>query len=174
MLAAVFLAYHIVHSYVLGGTGGWDYLSYDAQHKHLFISRGTHVMVVDPYAGTVIGDIPGTPGVHGIAVVSPSISTLPTGAGTDATRFYAGGQLAFAPNGRDATLTIVHEDSPDTFTVVQNAATQTGARTMEIDPDTGAVFFVAAKVQINPNATGYRDRYHVIPGTFTLLVLEPT
>src|ERR1700720_498423 len=60
--------FHVKQKYVLGGDGGWDYLTFDAAGKRLFISRGTHVMVVDPYKGSVVGDIPNTPGVHGIAL----------------------------------------------------------------------------------------------------------
>src|SRR5712671_3453000 len=60
--------YQLKQKYVLGGDGGWDYLTFDPAGKRLFISRGTHVMVVDPYKGTVLGDIPNTPGVHGIAL----------------------------------------------------------------------------------------------------------
>src|SRR5450432_3107625 len=51
----------------LGGTGGWDYLEVDPATHRLFISRGTHVVVVDPEQGKIIGDIPDTQGVHGIA-----------------------------------------------------------------------------------------------------------
>src|SRR6185437_8067816 len=60
--------YQVKQKYVLGGDGGWDYLTFDPAGKRLFISRGTHVMVVDPYKGSVIGDIPDTTGVHGIAL----------------------------------------------------------------------------------------------------------
>ena len=60
--------YEIKQKYVLGGEGGWDYLTYDPAGKRLFISRGTHVMVVDPAKGSVVGDIPDTAGVHGIAL----------------------------------------------------------------------------------------------------------
>lgn len=60
--------YRAAQTYVLGGDGGWDYLTYDGGSKRLFISRGTHVMVVDPSAGKVVGDIPDTGGVHGIAI----------------------------------------------------------------------------------------------------------
>src|ERR1051326_2418559 len=60
--------YEVKQKYVLGGDGGWDYLTFDPAGKRLFISRGTHVMVVDPYKGSVVGDIPDTAGVHGIAL----------------------------------------------------------------------------------------------------------
>jgi len=60
--------YQVKQKYVLGGDGGWDALTFDPAGKRLFISRGTHVMVVDPYKGTVLGDIPDTQGVHDIAL----------------------------------------------------------------------------------------------------------
>ena len=61
--------YHLVKKVKLGGTGGWDYLEVDFATHRLFISRGTHVIVVDPEQGKIIGDIPDTQGVHGIAPV---------------------------------------------------------------------------------------------------------
>ncbi len=66
--AAPGIAYTLARSVPLPGDGGWDYLTYDAAGKRLFISRATRVMVVDPAAGTVVGEIPDTPGVHGIAL----------------------------------------------------------------------------------------------------------
>ena len=60
--------YHIVATYKLGGEGGWDYLTVDANARRLFISRATHVMVLDTDSGKTVGDIPDTPGVHGIAL----------------------------------------------------------------------------------------------------------
>jgi DNA-binding beta-propeller fold protein YncE len=62
--------YHLLKKIKLGGEGGWDYLSVDSATHRLFISRGTHVVVVDLEQGTVVGDILNTPGVHGIALVS--------------------------------------------------------------------------------------------------------
>jgi len=61
--------YHLIKKVKLGGEGGWDYLTVDAAGRRLFISRGTHVMVVDADSGKVLGDIPNTAGVHGIALV---------------------------------------------------------------------------------------------------------
>ena len=61
--------YHLIKKVKLGGEGGWDYLTVDPASQRLFISRGTHVMVVDADEGKVVGDIPNTQGVHGIALV---------------------------------------------------------------------------------------------------------
>jgi DNA-binding beta-propeller fold protein YncE len=58
----------VTKNYKLGGEGGWDYLTIDPASRHLFISRGTHVMVIDADSAKSVGDIPDTPGVHGIAL----------------------------------------------------------------------------------------------------------
>ncbi len=58
--------YHVIKQYKLGGEGGWDYLTLDAKTHRLYISRSTHVMVVDADSGALVGDIPDTAGVHGI------------------------------------------------------------------------------------------------------------
>lgn len=52
----------------LGGSGGWDYLAFDAPSRHLFVSRSDRVLVIDVDAGKKIGTITGTAGVHGIAL----------------------------------------------------------------------------------------------------------
>jgi DNA-binding beta-propeller fold protein YncE len=60
--------YHIIKKLKLGGEGGWDYLTVDGAARRLYISRSSHVMVIDLDTDKVVGDIPNTPGVHGIAV----------------------------------------------------------------------------------------------------------
>src|SRR5579872_4645581 len=60
----------VIKTYQLGGDGGWDYLNIDPQSHHLFISRSTHVLIIDTESGKPVGDIPDTPGVHGIALAN--------------------------------------------------------------------------------------------------------
>jgi DNA-binding beta-propeller fold protein YncE len=60
--------YHIIKRLKVGGEGGWDYLTVDNAARRLYLSRSTHVMVIDLDTEKVIGDIPNTPGVHGIAI----------------------------------------------------------------------------------------------------------
>src|SRR5579871_6820149 len=91
-LAAVSLAaagpgYHVVKTYKVGGDGGWDYLTADTSARRLYISRGTHVMVLDLDSGKTVGDIPDTPGVHGIAL-APELGK------------------GFTSNGREGTVSI--------------------------------------------------------------------
>ncbi|MFI5214382.1 MAG: YncE family protein, partial [Gemmatimonadales bacterium] len=79
--------YHVTGRYALGGEGGWDYVIADAAHGHLYVSRGTHTMVVSLQDGSVVGDIPNTLGVHGIA-------------------FEHENHHGFTSNGRDTSVTI--------------------------------------------------------------------
>ena len=60
-------SYHLARKIALTGDGRWDYLALDSAAKRLYVSRSTHVNVVDLTTGTVVGDIPDTSGVHGIA-----------------------------------------------------------------------------------------------------------
>jgi ribosomal protein L24E len=61
-----------VQKFNIGGDGGTDYLTAEPGTGRVFVSRGSHVMVLDGNKGTIIGDIPETPGTHGIALVPAS------------------------------------------------------------------------------------------------------
>lgn len=100
------------------------------------------------------------------------ITTVPIGRGVDACRFDEATGLAFASNG-DGTLTVIHEDSPDKYSVVGNVTTKQGARTMELDPATHRLFTASADFGPVPAAQpGQRRRPPVLPGTFALLELD--
>jgi hypothetical protein len=60
--------YHLLEKIAVGGEGGWDYLTLDAAARRLYVSRGTRVVVLDVDSGKTVGEIPGTEGVHGIAL----------------------------------------------------------------------------------------------------------
>ncbi len=74
--------YHIIDSLRLGGEGGWDYLTVDPVAHRVYVSRGTHMQVVDTKTLTLIGDFPNTPGIHGIALV-PALNKGYTSNGRD-------------------------------------------------------------------------------------------
>ena len=101
------------------------------------------------------------------------VASLPTGDGTDATAFDPSSQLAFSSNG-DGTMTVIHEDSPNKFSVVDNVMTQKGARTMTLDPKTHRIFLDSAQFGPPPAPTAERPRPRpsIVPGTFTLLVVD--
>jgi DNA-binding beta-propeller fold protein YncE len=110
--------YHVVNTYKLGGDGGWDYLTVDASTRRLYISRSTHVMVVDADTGKSIGDIADTPGVHGIAL-APELGR------------------GFVSNGREGTVSIF-----DLKTLATSSKVKVGENPDAIlyDPATKRVF----------------------------------
>jgi DNA-binding beta-propeller fold protein YncE len=61
--------YHVIKQTLLGGEGGWDYVTVDPDAHRVYIPRGTHVMVVDEQTHMTIADIPGMRGIHGVALV---------------------------------------------------------------------------------------------------------
>src|SRR5437867_11179044 len=62
-------SYHVAGRIPLAGEGGWDYLTVDTVAHRLYVSRGTHVAVIDLDRDSVVGYIPNTIGVHGIEFV---------------------------------------------------------------------------------------------------------
>ncbi|HEY3781564.1 MAG TPA: hypothetical protein VGL56_10800 [Fimbriimonadaceae bacterium] len=62
--------YHLEKEIKVGGDGAWDYLAVDSKSHRLYLSRSSHVMVIDTTNNSVVGDIPDTPGVHGAAIVT--------------------------------------------------------------------------------------------------------
>src|SRR5438067_4324225 len=62
--------YHVIKTIPVGGEGGWDYVYVDSAARRVYVSRGTHVVVLNADTYAVVGDIPDTQGVHGIAVAS--------------------------------------------------------------------------------------------------------
>jgi YVTN family beta-propeller protein len=311
--------YKVVNTVKLGGEGGWDYLYYDKDGQRLFITRGSHVMVVDTNTLKVSGDIPDLSGIHGVALApelgrgfisnggdntvtifdlktlkkldsvkvgerpdailydpftkhvftfnarskdstvvdaasgkvvgtvplggkpefavsdgkgkvyaniedkseivaidatklsvlnrwslspcqEPSalafdvthhrlfagcdnkmmavvdsesgkvVTTVPIGAGVDAGRFNSNTQEVFMSCGGDGVLTIIHEDSPDKYTVTQNLATAKGARTMAMDYASNTAYLVTAQREATPPAPGQRPA--MVPGSFELIVVK--
>ncbi|MFY9803576.1 MAG: hypothetical protein WA211_19675 [Candidatus Acidiferrales bacterium] len=101
-------------------------LAMDARHRRLFAVCDNNVMaVVNADTGKVLA--------------TPKI-----GDGPDAAGFDPRTELAFSSNGRSGTLTVVHEDSPDKFTVVEDVPTKRYARTMAIDFKTHNIFLPVA------------------------------
>jgi DNA-binding beta-propeller fold protein YncE len=62
--------YHVIKTVPVGGEGGWDYIYVDSDARRVYVSRGTHTMVLDADTYAVVGDIPDTQGVHGVAIAS--------------------------------------------------------------------------------------------------------
>jgi YVTN family beta-propeller protein len=62
--------YSVVKKIPIPGQGSWDYLSVDEAARRLYVSHGTQVEVIDVDSGNIVGSIPNTPGVHGIAIAA--------------------------------------------------------------------------------------------------------
>jgi hypothetical protein len=101
------------------------------------------------------------------------LATPAIGEGVDATAFDAETGLAFASCG-EGVLSVIHEDSPDKFSMVENVPTQTGARTMALDSKTHNVYVVTAKFGPPPAATADNPhpRRSIVPDSFVVLVLS--
>jgi len=309
--------YRVARTIAVGGDEGWDYVAVDSTMRRVYVSHGSHVVVLDADAGSVVGDISDTQGVHGIAIApdagrgftsngrantatifdlktlktlgtvktganpdaiiydpatkriftmngrsqdatainaadgtvagtlalggkpefavadgkgsiyvniedkaelvhfdsktlevlhrwsiapcqDPSglaadwkshrlfagcgnklmavvnadngkiVATLPIGEGVDANAFDPETKLAFASTG-DGNLTVVHQDSPDKYSVLQNLATKKSARTMGLDLKTHSIFLPAA--EFDPPAPGER-RGKIKSGSFVVLAAE--
>jgi YVTN family beta-propeller protein len=98
------------------------------------------------------------------------VTTVPIGGGPDAVRYDAQTGLIFSSNG-EGTLTVIRQDSADTYEVVETVPTARGARTMELDPETHHVFVVTAEFGPAPEPTKEqpRPRPTIVPGSFMVL-----
>jgi YVTN family beta-propeller protein len=98
------------------------------------------------------------------------VATVPIGSGPDAVRYDAGSRLVFSSNG-EGTLTVVKQESPDKYSVLETVTTAARARTMELDPKTHHVFVVTAEFGPAPAPTKEqpRPRPAVVPGSFMVL-----
>jgi DNA-binding beta-propeller fold protein YncE len=129
-------------------------MAIDVAHHRLFSGCRSGVLAVSDYeAGKVV-------------------ATAPIGSGVDGTGYDPASSDVFASN-LDGTLTIIHQDAPDRYRVIQTLQTAAASRNMGLDPTNHRVFIAAAK--FGPpaaGATGSRARGPVLPGSFALLVVE--
>ncbi len=128
-------------------------MAVDTVHHRVFSGCRSGVMAVSDYqAGKVV-------------------ATVPIGMGVDGAGYDAASGNAFASNA-DGTLTVIHQDTPDQYHVAENVQTPERARNMGLDPTNHRVFIVSAKFgEVPAGATG-RGRPPVLPGSFTLMVIE--
>ncbi len=111
--------YKVVGKIKIGGEGGWDYLLSDAATHRLYVSHATRVVVVDTKTNTVVGEIPNTNGVHGIALV-PELGR------------------GYTSNGRDSSVTVFDLKTLKTLTTIKLDASNPDA--IIYDPFSHRVF----------------------------------
>ena len=131
-------------------------MAIDTTHHRLFSGCRSGVLAVSDYnAGRVV-------------------ATAPIGMGVDGAAFDAATGDVFTSNA-DGTLTVIHEDNPDQYHVVQNVQTAPGARNMGLDPVTHRLYVVTAEfgpVPAESTAANPRRRPPIVPGTFKMMVIE--
>jgi DNA-binding beta-propeller fold protein YncE len=99
-----------------------------------------------------------------------TLQTLPIGPGVDGTVYDDKTQLVFVSSGGDGTTTIIHEDDPNHFSVVDVVRTQLSARTIALDPATHSVYLPFAKAVATPLKKGQEEQFE--EGTFGVLVVS--
>jgi YVTN family beta-propeller protein len=131
-------------------------LAFDTRTRRLFsVCSNKKMAVVDADSGQVV-------------------TTVAIGDGPDAAAFDPEKRLVFSSNG-EGTLTVVKEDSPDKYAVVESVTTEKSARTMTLDVKTHKVYLAAAQFGPAPPATADspRPRPSIVPGSFHVLILSP-
>jgi len=99
--------YHFTKEILVGGDGGWDYLSVDSVNRRLYVSHATKVVVIDLDKEEVAGEIADTPGVHGLAP-APDL------------------QKGFSSNGRENKASVVDLKTLQTLSKVDTGANPDG------------------------------------------------
>jgi DNA-binding beta-propeller fold protein YncE len=135
--------YHLLGDVKIGGEGGWDYLTVDSAARRLYVSHATHVAVVDVDAGKVVGDIPDTQGVHGIAL-APELNR------------------GFTSNGRANSVTIF---DLKTLKAIGQVVTGENPDSIRYDAVSGRVFTFNGR---SNNSTAIDARTGKVAGTIAL------
>ncbi len=143
--------YAIKGSWPLAPCDGPSAMAFDEEHHRIFVACDKVMVVVNSDNGKV--------------VASPPIGGDPDGNGYD-----PGTGMAFA-SCRDGFVSVIHQDSPDKYTVVGNINTQVGTRTMTLDPKTHMVYTETADFRpaAAPTPDNPRPRPTPIPGSFVIL-----
>ena len=132
-------------------------MAIDTRHQRLFSGCRSGVMAISDYKNGRV------------------ITTVPIGRGVDGAGYDPVTRDAYASN-VDGTLTVIHQDTPDTYHVVENVQTAQGGRNMGLDPASHRIYVVSAKygpVPAESTATNPRRRPPILPGTFMVMVVEP-
>jgi YVTN family beta-propeller protein len=139
-----------VEKFDIKGDGGTDYVAAEPGTNHVFVSRGTHMMVVDGPTGKVIGDIPNTPGVHGVGIATKSGHGFTTNGGDstvtmfDLKAFTVIKQIKVDTGGLDGIM----YDQPDDKIILTNHSRPIGTL-VALDPKTGDI---VGKAELEDNA----------------------
>lgn len=133
----------VLATWSLGTCEGPTGLALDTAHHRLFSVCANHQMAITD------------------ALDGHHVATLPIGDHPDAAGFDPATQMVFSSNG-DGTLTVVHQDDVEHYTVVANVATAKGARTLAIDETTHRIYLAAPAVSAPDSAHGAAGSFGVL------------
>jgi len=128
-----------VEKFDIKGEGGTDYVAVEAATGRVFVSRSTHVMVVEGATGKVLGDIPNTPGVHGAAFAPKAGHGFTTNGGDETVTMFDLKTLAVVKQIKVGPgLDGIMYDEADDKIILTNHSRPIGTLTA-IDPTSGAI-----------------------------------
>jgi DNA-binding beta-propeller fold protein YncE len=144
--------FKIIDRWKIGKGDGPSGLAMDRANKRLFIGCDKLTVIISSTDGKLVAEIPTGEGVDGIAF-DPSTNCI------------------FSPNGKDGTLTIIHEDTPDKYSVVKTLPTKEGARTITLDVKSHHLYLPTADFGETPpkTADNQHPRPKILPDTFQIL-----
>src|SRR5215467_4115516 len=129
-----------VEKFDIKGEGGTDYVVVESATGRVFVSRGTHMMVVDGASGKVLGDIPNTPGVHGVGIATKAGHGFSTNGGDKTVTMFDLKTLAEIKriSVEQGGLDGIMYDEPDDLIILTNHSRPIGTLTA-LDPKTGDI-----------------------------------
>ena len=150
-----------VEKFDIKGDGGTDYVAAEAATGRVFVSRGTHMMVVEGATGKVLGDIPDTPNVHGAAMVSKVGHGFTTNGGNDSVTMFDLKTLAVIKQikvgpGMDGIM----YDEPDNKIILTRHSRPIGTLTA-LDPKTGDIVGTAELEDSSPEGAASDGKGHI-------------
>src|SRR5947199_7218821 len=150
-----------VEKFDIKGDGGTDYVAVEAATGRVFVSRGTHVMVVEGATGKVLGDIPNTPGVHGIGIVTKAGHGFTTNGGDQTVTMFDLKTLAPIKQikvgpGLDG---IMYDDGDDKI-ILTNHSRPIGTLTA-IDPASGDIVATVELEDTSPEGAAADGQGHI-------------
>jgi len=150
-----------VEKFDIKGDGGTDYVAVEAATGHVFVSRGTHMMVVEGASGKVLGDIPNTPGVHGAGIATKAGHGFTTNGGDQTVTMFdlktleVVKQIKVGP-GLDGIM----YDEPDDKIILTNHSRPIGTLTA-IDPKTGDIIATVELEDTAPEGAAADGKGHI-------------
>lgn len=142
----------VINTWPLGPCESPTGLAIDRQHHRLFsVCDNQKMTVLNAESGSLV-------------------ATLPIGDGPDAVVFDDAAAMIYSSNGESGSITAIHQDDADHYTVKDTITTQVSARTLALDPTSHRLYLSAAKFADTKQANGRPD---VVPGSFTVLVVGP-